>query len=248
VLTVGEPLEPTGHRAMSFPTTRWSLVLHAGHRDDPEARDALGLLCQAYWYPIYALIRRQGYTSNDAENLTQEYFARLLEKGVVAAADPCKGRFRAYLSTDCRHFLLDQGRRERVRVRIRRTVSIDGDEGERRYQFEPCDEMTPERLFDRTWAMTLLDRVLERLARDYASKGQGETFEGLKVVLTQGKGVIPAADLAARLGMRENAVHQAVHRLKKRYRALLETEIAATLDDPSELEDEIRSLFDAVRP
>jgi len=245
VPTVGEP---TGHRAVSFPTTRWSLVLHAGQRGDPEARTALEMLCQAYWYPIYTFIRRKAFAPEDAGDLTQAYFARLLENGVIAAADPCKGRFRAFLRTDCQHFLLDHGRRERVRVRIRRTASIDGDEGERRYRSEPSDEMTPERLFDRTWAMTLLDRVLERLARDYASKGQGETFEGLKVVLTQGKGAIAAADLAARLGMKENAVHQAVHRLKKRYRALLETEIATTLDDPSDLDDEIRSLFDAVRP
>jgi len=245
---VDESIEPTGRRAMSFPTTCWSLVLHAGQRSNPEACAALGMLCQAYWYPIYVFIRHKGHAPEDARDLTQAYFTRMLEKGVIAAADPCKGRFRAFLRADCQHFLIDHHRRERVRARVRTPVSIDGNESERRYRFEPTDEMTPDRLFDRTWAMTLLDRVLNLLARDYAGKGLGDTFECLKVVLTQGKGSIPAADLAARLGMKENAVHVAVHRLKKRYRALLETEIAATLDDPSDLDDEIRSLFDAVRP
>jgi RNA polymerase sigma-70 factor (ECF subfamily) len=239
--------EPVNGRSAEFPSTRWSLVVRAGSLPSPEADAALAELCDAYWYPIYAFIRRKGNHHHKALDLTQSYFERLLEKPVIAAADQGKGRFRSFLRTDCQRFIISKYRGLKFKPHAR-AISIDGDEGERRYRFEPSDEMTPERLFDRTYAMILLDRVLERLEHDYASKGHSEVFEVLKVVLTQGKGAIPAVDLAAQLRMKENAVHQAVHRLKKRYRALLETEIAATLDDPSDLDDEIRSLFDAVRP
>jgi DNA-directed RNA polymerase specialized sigma24 family protein len=166
---------------------------------------------------------------------------------VIAAADQSKGRFRAFLRTDCQHFLLDRYRRKRVRARVLKTVSIDADDAENRYRFEPADTSTPERLFDRTWATILLDRVLGLLAQEYAEKGRADVFERLKVVLSQGKGAVPAAELAAQLGMTEGAVHTAVHRLKKRYRAILQREIAATLDDPSEVDEEIRWLFDAIR-
>ncbi|HKI16291.1 MAG TPA: hypothetical protein VKA15_00345 [Isosphaeraceae bacterium] len=231
-----------------FPTTHWSRVIAVGGRAAPEARAALAELCEAYWYPIYVLIRRQGHPPDDSCDLAQDYFTRLLEKGVIAAADRSKGRFRAFLRTDCQHFLIDQHRRKRVRARVLNQVSIDADDAESRYQFEPADIMTPDRLFDRVWATTLLDRVLGLLAQEYADKGRADVFDRLKVVLSQGKGAVPAAELATQLGTTEGAIHTAVHRLKKRYRALLETEIAATLDDPSDLDDEIRSLFNAVRP
>jgi RNA polymerase sigma-70 factor (ECF subfamily) len=243
-----EPLDRLDTPTGSFPTTHWSLVLGAGHRAGPEARDALATLCRAYWYPIYAFIRRKGHDDpEDAQDLTQAYFARLLEKGVIAAADRRKGRFRAFLRTDCQHFLIDQYRRRRAREGETLPVSIDTRDAEGRYRFEPADGTTPDRLFDRAWAMTLLDRVLDLLAREYAETGRQEVFDRFKVVLTQGKGAVPAATLAAQLGMTEGAVHVAVHRLKKRYRAILQEEIAATLDDPSEIADEIRSLFDAIR-
>ena len=170
----------------------------------------------------------------------------MLEKGIIAAAEPGKGRFRAFLRTDCQHFLIDQFRRSKARGGGTPTVSIDAGGAEDRYRFEPADTLTPDRLFDRAWALTLLDRVLDLLAREYASKGRAELFDGLKAVLTQGKGTVPAATLAAELGKTEDAVNMAVHRLRKRYREILEEQIAATLDDPSEMEDEIRSLFEAV--
>ena len=230
-----------------FPTTHWSRVIAAGDRAAPEARAALAELCEAYWYPIYALIRRRGHPPDEACDLAQDYFTRLLEKGVIAAADRSKGRFRAFLRTDCQHFLIDHHRRQRVRARVLKPVSIDADDAENRYRFEPADDSTPDRLFDRTWATTLLDRVLGLLAQEYAPEGRADVFDRLKVVLSQGKGAVPAAELAAQLGTTEGAVHTAVHRLKKRYRAILQREIAATLDDPSEVDEEIRWLFEAIR-
>ena len=185
--------------------------------------------------------------AEEACDLAQDYFTRLLEKPVIAAADQSKGRFRAFLKTDCQHFLIDHHRRQRVRARVLKPVSIDADDAEARYRFEPADDATPDRLFDRAWATTLLDRVLGLLAQEYAQTGRADVFDRLKVVLSQGKGAVPAAELAAQLGTTEGAVHTAVHRLKKRYRAILQQEIAATLDDPSEVDDEIRWLFDAIR-
>jgi RNA polymerase sigma factor (sigma-70 family) len=231
----------------AFPSTQWSRVIAAGDRAAPETQTALAGLCEAYWYPIYAFIRCRSHSPDEAGELTQDYFTRLLEKSVISAADPSKGRFRAFLKTDCQHFLIDRHRRERVRVAVLKTISIDANDAENRYRFEPADLMTPDRLFDRTWAITLLDRVLGLLAQEFAAKGRSNVFDRLKVVLTHGKGAVPAAELAAQLGMTESAVHTAVHRLKKRYRAILKQEIAATLDDASEADEEIRWLFDAIR-
>ncbi len=232
---------------MNFPTTHWSRIIAAGDRATPEAGAALAGLCEVYWYPIYALIRRKGRDPDEASDLTQEYFTRLLEKGVIAAADRSRGRFRAFLKTDCQHFLIDRYRRERVRARVDRTVPIDADDAESRYRFEPSHDLTPDRLFDRAWAMTLLDRVLGLLAEEYTGKDRAEVFDRLKIFLSQGKGAAPAAELADQLGMTEGGVYTAVHRLRKRYRAVLQQEIAATLDDPSEVDEEIRWLFEAIR-
>ena len=211
----------------------------------PRSRTALSELCAAYWYPIYALIRRHGSAPQDACDLAQDYFTRRLEKPVIAAADQSKGRFR-FLKTDCQHFLIDHHRRQRGRARVLKPVSIDTDDAEARYRFEPADDATPDRLFDRAWATTLLDRVLGLLAREYAQTGRADVFDRLKVVLSQGKGAVPAADLAAQLGTTAGAVHTAAHRLKKRYRAILQEELAATLGDPSTVDDEIRWLFNAI--
>ncbi len=233
----------------SFPATRWSLVVDAGGSGSTQARAALGALCAAYWYPIYALIRRKGYDPHQAQDLTQSYFARLLEKGVIARADRTRGRFRAFLRTDCQHFLIDQHRRQAAGGPVARPISIDARDAEGRYLVEPADThaMTPDHLFDRAWAVTLLDRVLDLLAAEYAGADKGPLFDTLKVILTGGKGAVPAATLASQLGMTEAAVHMAVRRLRTRYREILLEQIAATLDDPSETDDEVRSLFDAFR-
>ena len=231
----------------SFPATRWSLIVDAGGSVSSQARAALGALCEAYWYPIYVLIRRKGYGPDEAQDLTQSYFARLLEKGVIARADQAKGRFRAFLKTDCQHFLIDQHRRGVATGPVGHPVSIDTRDAEGRYLVEPADGMTPDRLFDHAWAVTLLDRVLDLVAAEYAHAGKAELFDRLKVILTQGKGAVPASTVAAQLGKTEASVHLAAHRLRKRYRQVLQEQIAATLDTPSETDDEIRSLFDALR-
>jgi DNA-directed RNA polymerase specialized sigma24 family protein len=232
----------------SFPATRWSLVVDAGGAVSSQAREALATLCAAYWYPIYVLIRRKGYDPHQAQDLTQSYFARLLEKGVIARADRAKGRFRAFLRVDCQHFLIDQHRRKAAGGPVTRPISIDARDAEGRYLVEPADGMTPDRLFDHAWAVTLLDRVLDLVAAEYACSGKAELFDRLKGILTQGKGSVPAAKLAAQLGKTEAAVHVAAHRLRKRYREVLQEQIAATLDNPSETDDEIQALFDALRP
>jgi RNA polymerase sigma-70 factor (ECF subfamily) len=233
-----------------FPTTRWSRVARAGGPPTPEASAALAELCAAYWYPIYALIRRSGRGSDEALDLTQGYFARLLEKGVLAAVDHRQGRFRAFLRTDCGFFLSHEHERARARKRGggRAVVPIDACDAEGRYLREPADETTPEQLFDRAWALNLLDAVLNRLAREHADAGRAAQFEALQGVLGGGSHAIPYAALAAKLGTTEGAIQQAVRRLRKRYRALLREAIAATLDEPEEaaIDDEIRSLFSAL--
>jgi RNA polymerase sigma-70 factor (ECF subfamily) len=240
-------IEPVIAVTGSFPSTRWSLILRAGAPASSEHRAALTELCSIYWYPLYAFIRRKGNDPDRALDLSQSYFARLIEKGIVARADRSKGRFRAFLRTDCEHFLIDNQRRQRVRARVLKPISIDGDEAANRYRFEPADRMTPDRIFDRAWALTLLDRVLELLAIEYAAKGRSEIFEQLKTVLTQGRKAIATAVIAAQLKMKEDTLNVAIHRLKRRYREILEQQIVSTLDDPSELADELRSLFDAIR-
>jgi DNA-directed RNA polymerase specialized sigma24 family protein len=238
--------DPIINASGRFPSTHWSLITRAGSSEAPDARAALAELCSAYWYPVYAFIRRKGNGHDQALDLTQGFFARLLEKGTVASAEPGKGRFRAFLRTDCQHFLIDQFRRRTAWGSEISTVSIDARGAEDRYRFEPADTLTPDRLIDRAWALTLLDKVLDLLAGEYASKGRSELFGHLKIALTQGKGAVPAATLAAELGKTEEAVNMAVHRLRKRYREILEEQIGTTLDDPSEMEDEIRSLFAAI--
>ena len=238
-----EPTPP----AARFPTTRWSCVLAAGGRSAPEAGAALAELCAAYWYPVYALIRRRGHDPDTAADLTQDYFARLLEKKTLAAADPDRGRFRAFLRTDCGFFLADA--RDRA-ARLKRgggvtPISIDARDAEGRYLVEPADTLTAERLFDRAWAEALLERALARLAAEYAGSGRAAQFAQLKLALMPGPHAEPYAAIAERLGMTEAAVQEAASRLRRRYRARLREEAAATLHEPDEttVEDEIRDLI-----
>ncbi len=240
-----EPLRPAG-----FPTTRWSRVARACNPVGADARAALAELCTAYWYPIYALVRRLGHGESDALDLTQGYFAHLLEKPVLAAADPALGRFRGFLRADCGYFLAGRRDRDRAQKRggDRPPVSIDARDAEGRYLVEPADDLTPERLFDRAWGLTLLGLALDRLAADYNATGRGPLFEKLQGVLLGGPRTLPYAELAGELGLTEVAVQQAASRLRKRYREALRDEIAATLDDPTDaaIESEIRDLFEAL--
>jgi RNA polymerase sigma-70 factor (ECF subfamily) len=245
-------MDPSPDRTSSarFPSTHWSRVVAASGRATPDEREALAELCRAYWYPLYAFIRRKGFQPDDAQDLTQAYFTRLLQTGVLAAADPEKGRFRAFLRTDCGYFLADQ--RDRANALKRgggvAPVSFDARDAEGRYQIEPADRFTPDHLFDRAWALTLLDGVLDQLTREYADSGRAELFAQLKVVLTDGPRSVSYAGIATQRGLSEVAVQSAVQRVRRRYRDLVRERIVATLGDPSpaEVEDEIRALFSAL--
>jgi RNA polymerase sigma factor (sigma-70 family) len=231
-----------------FPTTRWSRVVAAKNLAAPEAREALATLCDAYWYPVYALIRRNGHAPEAAQDLTQEFFTYVLERDLFAKADPTLGRFRTFLRTVCARRLADHRERRDAGKRGggRPTLSIDARDAEGRYAREPAHGLTAERIFNRTWALTLLGRVLDRLRREYDDAGRLATFEELQTVLTR----LPEADsyatIAERLGTSAGAVRVAVHRLRRRYGMLLRQEIAATVDNPDEVDDEIRSLFAAL--
>ena len=199
-----------------FPTTHWSRIAHAGDPDDPEARAAMAELCGAYWYPIYALIRRKGHDPDAALDLTQDYFARLLEKGTVAAADPDKGRFRSFLLADCSFFLADRRDRDRALKRGggRPVFSIDARDAEGRFLREPSHDRTPEQIFERDWAMALIARVFDALERHYAGTGRSELFRRLKPLVAPGPDAAPRAAVAAELGLTEGNLRVALHRLR----------------------------------
>jgi RNA polymerase sigma-70 factor (ECF subfamily) len=223
-------------------------VIAAGDPNAPQARESLAALCGAYWYPLYAYIRRRGHGPEQAQDLTQDFFALVLERELLAQADPGRGRFRSFLRAVCAHYLADQHDREIAHKRGggRPALSIDAVDAEGRYTREPAYELTPERIFDRSWALTLLGRVLEQLRREYHDAGRAATFEELHVILTGSPHSVAYGTIAERLGSSEGAVRVAVHRLRRRYGLLLRREIAATVDNPAEIDDEIRALFAAL--
>jgi RNA polymerase sigma-70 factor (ECF subfamily) len=228
-----------------FETTHWSLILAARNRDEPRAHEALTVLCQSYWPPIYAYIRRHGHDPHAAEDLTQAFFASLLEPGALAGVDQKKGKFRAFLLASCRHFLGHQRDHDRALKRGggKSLLSIDARDAEGRYLRESADHLTPEALFVRRWALALLEGVLDDLRGEYTRADKTDLFDALKATLTGDPRSTPYAAIAARLGMTEGAVQVAVHRLRKRYRAALRARIAATVADPADVEEEIRDLF-----
>jgi RNA polymerase sigma factor (sigma-70 family) len=231
-----------------FETTHWSQILAAQGSNHPRAHEALATLCQTYWYPIYAYIRRRGHGPDDTEDLTQSFFAELLRPGALAGVDPSKGKFRTFLLACFRHFLGHRRDHDRALKRGggRPTLSIDVRDAEDRYRNEPVDSLTPEALFDRRWALTLLESVFGDLRADYASRGKSALFEALKSHLTGGPETPRLAEVASDLGMTEGAVQVAVHRLRGRYREALLTRIGVTVSDPAEIEEEVRDLFAAV--
>jgi RNA polymerase sigma factor (sigma-70 family) len=229
-----------------FRTTRWSLIAAAGDPHAPDSRQALADLCGQYWYPVYAYVRRRGSDRHKAEDLTQGFFARLLETNDLAAADRTRGRFRTFLLTACQHFLANRHDYESARKRGGGVppLAIDFGEGEERFTHEPADAHTAEAEFERRWAVALLDQALKELRAEYAESGKAAVFDVLKGTLT-GDG--PAyRDLGVRLGLSEGAVKVAVHRLKQRYRDRLRAVIAETVDTPADVDDEIRDLFAAL--
>jgi RNA polymerase sigma factor (sigma-70 family) len=235
----------SSQRRPVFVTTHWSMVLSAGRSDSTHAQAALEKLCRTYWLPIYAFVRRQGHNSHDAQDLTQEFFSRLLEKKSLAGVDPAKGRFRSFLLGSLKHFLANEWDKARAQKRGggQRLISIDANHAETSYAIEPADQMTAEKIFERRWALTLLEQVMQQLREDYVRDGKTRLFEELKSTLTGASRSAPYAEIAARLAMSEGAVKVAVHRLRQRYRELLRAEIAHTVASPAEVEDEIRNLF-----
>jgi RNA polymerase sigma factor (sigma-70 family) len=238
----------TGQNASSggFAATRWTLVLSAARGSEtPRAAAALAELCRIYWYPLYAYVRRRNYDVHQAEDLTQEFFARLLEKNDLADVDRRKGKFRAFLLAALKHFLANQRRNSRAQKRGggELVLSLNTTTAESRYRLEPSHDMTPERLFERQWALTVLDRVLAGLQTEMTAQGRQLLFDALKHVLTADQNSISYAAVAAELNMTEGAVKTAVHRLRRRYRELLREEIAQTVAGPEEIDDEIRYLL-----
>jgi RNA polymerase sigma factor (sigma-70 family) len=229
-----------------FAATRWTVVLAAaGPKSGAARKRALEELAGAYWFPLYAYIRRQGRPAAEAEDLTQGFFARLLEKKSLAAADPQKGRFRSFLLASLKNFMANEWDRS---VTLKRgggkpLIALDALDAEARYAVEPADDLTPERLFERRWAMAVLDQVLARLEQEYRDRRAAETFEALKGCLAGAADAATHASVARRLGMTEGAVKVAAHRLRKRYRDILREEIAETVASPDLVDEEIRYLL-----
>ena len=274
-ITTRNQCRPGPEKGDRFATTHWSMVASAGRSHSPDASQALATLCENYWFPLYAFVRRAGHSADDAQDLTQEFFVRLLAKNYLAGADPQRGRFRSFLLGAMKHFLAKERRRQGAQKRggHRPVLSLDFHSGENRYSLiEPVDNLTPERLYERRWALTLLDLVLGRLREEFRAAGKLDLFDALKQFLAggTGKGDRPAlperpfgcfaqsgpvplsspeptyVEVAKELGMSEGAVKVAVHRLRRRYRKLLKVEIARTIVEPESLEDELRELLAAL--
>jgi RNA polymerase sigma factor (sigma-70 family) len=246
-LTSEHSSQPTSTPGDIFATTHWTVVLAAGRRSTPQSDCALEELCRAYWFPLYAYVRRRGHTKEDAEDLTQAFFARFLQKNYLDGLSAGRGRFRAFLLASLKHFLAnewDKSQRQKRGGNITH-LSLDWQTADTQFQVAAANEPSPDKAFDREWAVTLLAKVIERLAAECAAEGRGQQFAELKIFLTAGKGELSHADAARKLGMDETAVRVAVHRLRKRYRQLLRDEIAQTLADDAAVDEEIRALFGA---
>ena len=230
-----------------FTTTHWSVVLAAADQERPEAAQALETLCRTYWYPLYAYVRRQGCSPEDAQDLTQAFFARLIEKHYLGQVDQQKGRFRSFLLAALRHFLSDQRDQARTLKRggAAPHVSLDAQDAEARYRLEPVDRMDAEKIFERRWAMTLLQRALSRLRDENAAAGKAHAFEALKDFVA-GENDVSCGEVAVQMGLSERAAKSVLHRLRQRYRALVREEIAQTVAEPEEVDAEIRHLIAVV--
>ena len=236
--------DPTSVQKDRFATTHWSIVVSAGSSHSPEASRALAVLCESYWFPLYAFVRRAGYSTEDAQDLTQEFFANLLAQRLLTKADSRKGKFRSFLLAALKHFMSDQRDRRNAQKRggSHSVISFDSLDAETRYRLEPATDLTPEKMFEKQWALSLLGQVISRLQADLAAEGKAALFEALKDTLG-GSRSTSYANIGAKLGITEGAVKVAVHRLRRRYRALLREEIAQTVADSDEIGDEIRYLL-----
>jgi RNA polymerase sigma factor (sigma-70 family) len=227
-----------------FEKTRWTVVLSAGRKSSPQSDQALAELCQVYWYPLYTYARRLGRSREDAEDLVQSFFTRFLEKNYLEGLDSERGRFRAFLLACLKHFLANEADKagRQKRGGDLQHVSLDWQDADSRYHLEPPDYASPDRAYDRAWALALLERVIVRLRDECAAEGKGQLFEQAKGYLMVGESAIPYAQAAEALSLDEGAVRVAVHRLRKRYRWLLRDEIAQTLSDPAQVAEELKAL------
>jgi len=229
----------------TFPTTHWSAVICAGQNTSPQATEALEVLCRTYWYPLYVHVRRRGYDAQEAQDLTQEFFLRLLTNAYLSHADRSKGKFRSYLLVALNHFLTDDWRRAQAAKRGggQTLISLDADAAETRYALEPSSDLTPEKIYERCWALTLLDQAMVKLKEECSVAGKGPQFDQLGAFLTSEAAESERAAAGAQLGMTAGAVAVAIHRLRQRYRELVQEAVAHVVASPGEVEDEIRWLF-----
>lgn len=245
-------MNSTSHKSTTTPgdifaTTHWTVVLTAGRRHTPQADRALEELCRAYWFPLYAYVRRRGHAKEDAEDLVQAFFARFLAKNYLQGLNAERGRFRAFLLASLKHFLANEWDKSQRQKRGGGAahLPLDWPTADTQFQLAASVELNPEQAFDREWALALLARVIERLRAECAAQDQARTFEVLKPFLTVGKSAIPYPQAAAELGFSESAARSAVHRLRRRYRKVLREEIAQTLSDPANVAEEMQALFSA---
>lgn len=231
------------HR-QTFVTTHWSVVLSAAHSDTTQAQDALSKLCQTYWHPLYTYIRRRGYSPEDAEDLTQSFFASLLARNAVSTVSPEKGRFRSFLLASLNHFLSDEWDKARAQKRGGyKIVHFDTQTAESWLDQMPSQNLTPERAYELRWAITLLEQVYRTLEEEHRQHGKGELFDALRGTLAGPGNSVPYAELAQRLGLNEGAVKVAVHRFRQRYRTRLREAIAETVATEADAEEELRYLL-----
>jgi RNA polymerase sigma-70 factor (ECF subfamily) len=231
--------------AQCFVTTHWSVVLAARDSSSSEAKGAWEELCRSYWYPLYAYLRRDGHNPPDAEDLTQEFLARLIANCDLQSVEPRRGKFRSFLLGTLKHFLSDE--RKKVRAQKRgggqTVLSFDAESAEARYELEPVDTLTPEAIFERQWALTVLGRVMDRLRARYEQRGKAQLFAALEPCLGGSGSAVSYAAIGAKLSLTEGSVKVAVHRLRKEFGDLMRTEIAGTVDSEAEVDEEIRQLI-----
>jgi RNA polymerase sigma factor (sigma-70 family) len=242
----GPPVEG----AASFHTTRWTIVMKAAQSQAQGGQAALADLCRVYWYPLYIFARRRGHSPDDAQDLTQSFFLHLLEHRALGGVDRLKGKFRSFLLASFQNHLSDAADRAR---RLKRGggkefIELDAEEAEERYRHEPVESLTAEKIFDARWAMTVLGEALKKLSDEHAAAGKASTFEALKIFLDPHSSVAPPTyeEVANRLGLGTGGVKTLIHRLRKRYTALLREEVGRTVSDPAEIDEEIHALCDAL--
>jgi RNA polymerase sigma-70 factor (ECF subfamily) len=239
---------PNDGSAAVFTPTHWSIVLVAGSGDSPQAGAALEALCRDYWFPLYAYVRRRGHSAHDAQDLTQEFFARLLSRDFLSGVSPAKGKFRSFLLASLNNFLANEWARAQTAKRGggRIPLSLDAESAESQYQLEPASTLSPEKLYDRRWAVRLLEQAFAALQAEFKSEEKARVFAHLKEFLEDGAGSGDYAGAAEALGMTPNAVAVAVHRLRHRYRELVRAAVLQTVAAPEQVEEEVHCLLAAL--